>query len=208
MSRPLENLSHKRFGKLIVIERASSDKCGRSRWMCQCDCGKILTVSNRHLKDGSTKSCGCLRGGVIKHGHTSSNTVSSTYISWTGIRKRCNDPNHENYKHYGSRGIKVYRRWLKFENFLEDMGEAPKGYQIDRIDNNKGYYKENCRWITPKQNNRNRRNNHLITYDGKTQCIAAWAEEIGINENTIRTRIRFNWSSEKTLTTPAREKKG
>jgi len=121
--------------------------------------------------------------------------------------ERCTNTNNKDYKYYGSRGITVCKRWMKFENFLADMGESSMGYQIDRIKNNHGYYKENCRWVTSKNNNRNRRDNRLETLNGKTQCIAAWAEEIGINKNTILWRLNHGWSVEKTLMTPTRKNK-
>jgi hypothetical protein len=121
---------------------------------------------------------------------------------------RCINPNNERYKDYGGRGITVCDRWLKFENFLEDMGECPPGLTLDRIKNNLGYYHGNCHWTTPKQNNRNKRNNHLITFNGKTQCLSAWAEQLNISRTTLWCRInRYNWSIEKALTIPTRLKR-
>ena len=117
--------------------------------------------------------------------------------------QRCINPNDKKYPLYGSRGIRVCKQWEKFENFLKDMGECPSGYSIDRTDNNKGYNKENCRWATPKEQARNRRNNHMISYNEKTQCLAAWTEETGIASSLISWRIKNGWSTEKALTTSA-----
>lgn len=97
---------------------------------------------------------------------------------------------------------------MKFENFLEDMGEVPEGHQIDRIDNNKGYYKENCRWVTSKTNNRNKQNNRLETYKGETQCLAVWAEKYNIPYTTLSSRINMlGWTIERALTTPVKKYK-
>lgn len=211
----LIDLTGQRFERLIVIHRMANDKHKRSTWLCECDCGERAIVAGNHLKNGNTKSCGCLQREIvkqtgyrnIKHGHKRFKQPSTTYESWCSMIKRCTNPNDKNYKNYGERNIKVCERWKKFENFLKDMGEHPgSGYSLDRKNNEKGYSKENCRWATQKQQQRNRRNNHLVTYDDKTQCIAVWVEETGINRNTIVSRLRRGWSIEKTLTTPVRKR--
>jgi len=181
-----------------------NDKCGNFRWLCLCDCGKEKIVLYGNLKRGNTKSCGCFK---IKHGHTKNQKMSKTYSTWIDMIQRCTNPRDKQYKDYGRRGIKVCKRWLKFENFLKDMGEASEGYQIDRIDNNKGYCKSNCRWVTPKMNNRNKRDNHLETYNGKTQCLVEWAEEFNIDYGTLRWRLDHGWSIGKALTTLVRKYK-
>jgi hypothetical protein len=107
------------------------------------------------------------------------------------MKKRCNNPAATAYSYYGGRGIGYCERWEQFENFFEDMMPTYEpGLQIDRIDNDKDYCKENCRWTTRKVNGRNKRNNKMVTIDGKTQCVAAWAEEAGLTYSTIRLRIR------------------
>jgi len=137
-----------------------------------------------------------------KHNHSKKGQWSDTYKRWARMIRRCTNPNHEHYQHYGGRGITVCDRWREFVNFLDDMGEAPPGLQLDRIDNNQGYCKQNCRWVTPKQNSRNRRSNYLITYCGKTRCLTEWAEYYGIPNTTLRRRIEeYGWSIEKALTT-------
>jgi hypothetical protein len=131
---------------------------------------------------------------------------SNIYYRWAGIIQRCTNPNNKEYKHYGARGITVCERWLKFENFLKDMGLPPTDKcQIDRIDNDNNYCKENCRWTTPKINSRNRRDNHLVTHNGKTQCIAMWAEEINIKCGTLSMRLKRGWTTERALTVPIRK---
>lgn len=204
-------LIYRRFGRLIVIEQLGKDKWKKNKWLCICDCGKETIVQGYSLRSGNTKSCGCLQKEITvkimtKHGHGKRDYKTKTYLSWTQIIQRCTNVNNKKYKDYGDRSITVCRRWRKFINFLKDMGEVPEGYQIDRINNHKGYYKSNCRWVTPKQNSRNRRKNHIITFDGKTQCLSAWAEELNIHAGTLRNRIcELDWSIEKALTSPVRK---
>ena len=201
----MKDLAKKKFGKLTVSHVEDKDKNNHVLWLCLCDCGNETVVSSSHLITAHTQSCGCLKntGNNTKHGHSK----SETYKVWANMIQRCTNPHSENYDNYGGRGIIVCKRWMKFENFLTDMGNIPEGCQIDRINNDKGYYRVNCRWATPKQNSRNRRNNHLATHNGKTQCITAWAEEIGISKYTIYKRLRCGWSIEKALTTPVKQRK-
>lgn len=204
MSR-LIDLTGRRFGRLIVIKRMGNNEHGQSMWLCFCRCEYKVVIRGSHLTSGVTKSCGCLQIAIVtKHGCYN----NKIYKIWATMIQRCKNPNNKQWKNYGGRGIKVCKRWLKFGNFLEDMGESPSRFQIDRIDNNADYSKKNCRWVTSKINNRNRRNNRLIVFDGKTQCLAEWAEEIGIPESTIHMRIdQYGWSVEKTLTVPVRKYK-
>ena len=112
------------------------------------------------------------------------------YWVWANMRSRCSNPNKPEYINYGGRGIKVCERWGDFDNFVADMGDRPfKGAQLDRRDNDGDYCLSNCRWVTPKDNLRNKRDNVNLTYDGKTQCLTAWAEEMGIHHKTLSSRI-------------------
>lgn len=207
---PLIDLTKQRFGQLIVLGRGQNNKWGEIRWLCRCDCGKQKTILRSSLLKGKTKSCGCLHdsGNNTRHNHAKTNKQSKIYTIWKGVIQRCTNPNNRHYHNYGGRKINVCKRWLKFDNFLEDMGEPLEGLLLDRINNNKGYYKSNCRWATRKQQNRNTRKNHLKTYGGRTQCIAAWAEEYGMKYMTLWQRIRkLDWSIEKALTTPVKQRK-
>lgn len=200
------NLIRQKFGKLTIIEQSRKNKWGNYLWLCRCDCGKETIVAGGNLKSGSTKSCGCLQKEIVtKHGHNTRTKVSRNYQIWAGIIQRCTNPNYHHYVNYGGRGITVCKRWMKFQNFLEDMGEVPLGHQIDRINNNKGYYKGNCHWTTSKTNNRNKRNNHLETYNGRTQYMVDWAREFSIDQGTLSKRIKRGWSIGKALTTPIRK---
>ena len=107
------------------------------------------------------------------------------------MKNRCLNSRHHAFADYGGRGITVCEKWLNFEGFLEDMGVRPAGRSLDRIDNNKGYSKENCKWATQKEQSNNKRNNHRITFMGKTQNITQWAEELGLNRNTLYGQINI-----------------
>lgn len=133
-------------------------------------------------------------------------TKTTEHTIWLKMHSRCYNPKSKDYARYGGRGIKICDRWLKirgvgFGNFYEDMGARPKGMQIDRIDNNGNYCPENCRWVTPKQNTRNRRSSKMITFGEETKCIAQWADDLGIERKTLEYRLR-NMTTEKAFTTP------
>jgi hypothetical protein len=185
-----------KYGKLTVIRFSYRNKRSRQFWLFKCDCGKEKVIDVQSIKRGDTKSCGCISTGKkTRHGMCR----TRTYISWQMMKGRCLNKNYTEYKRYGARGIKVCDRWMKFENFYKDMGKRPKGKTLDRKDNNKGYYKDNCKWSTPKEQSNNQRTNCLLTHKGKTQNITQWAEELDINRGTLYSRLRNGWSVEKVL---------
>ncbi len=136
---------------------------------------------------------------MIKHGMWG----TSTYLSWFNMKARCLNKNHDSYKYYGSRGIKVCDRWLKFENFFEDMGVRPQGKSIDRIDNRKGYSLSNCKWSTKSEQMCNTRRNVVLSFNGDVLNIVQWARKIGMNTSTLRRRIGRGWSTKRAILTPA-----
>lgn len=204
----IHDLTGEKFERLTVIERAEN-KNGRVAWLCNCECGKSVVVIAKDLKNGHTKSCGCLQREIatqrmaMRKTHGKTNT--RLYHIWHGIKERCCSVNYVHYKNYGGRGITVCDEWLHDFQAFYDWALA-NGYAdnltIDRIDNNKGYSPDNCRWVTMKEQQNNRRNNRLITYNGKTQTISQWSEEKNINKRTLIDRLNHGWSTERALNTP------
>ena len=124
---------------------------------------------------------------------------------WYAMKSRCENPNHTSFKHYGAKGIAVCERWQSFWAFVQDVSPRPsRKHTLDRIDRNRGYEPCNCRWATQTEQLRNQERNHLLSYQGTTQCIAAWAEQMGLNKSVIQGRLRLGWSVDRVLTTPVR----
>lgn len=199
-----------KFGRLTVIKLVGKHFNGSALWLCLCDCGNYNIVSRQRLKDGHTKSCGCLRKASgkecprYKHGDSCRGKISIESALWSGMLKRCRGTN----KYYGGRGISVCNRWREsFSNFLSDMGRRPSPkHSLDRIDNNKGYFPQNCRWATPQEQARNKSNNRRIVVRGKTKTLIEWEELSGISTVNIDARIRRGWSTYKAISTPVRYK--
>jgi hypothetical protein len=157
-------ISGTKFGRLTALDfmemRYSPSGARRLFQQCVCDCGIVKFVSIYQLADGTTKSCGCLIAETtskrsLTHGYSRAN--KRVYRIWTCIITRCTNKNSSNYERYGGRGITACERWRKFENFLEDMGEPPDGFSIDRLDNDGNYCKENCAWRSASDQALNRR---------------------------------------------------
>jgi hypothetical protein len=131
---------------------------------------------------------------------------SAIYNIWNAMRQRCENPSNDAYDRYGGRGIKVCDRWLKFENFLADMGTRPSGKSLDRVDNDGNYEPGNVEWRGRSQQARNKSNNRRFEFMGKNLCIAEWCEEIGMKDQTLKNRLySYGWSIERALTTPVRK---
>lgn len=170
-----------KFGRLLVLKEISPSTSKYKRIMCECicDCGNSTLVSKDHLKSGHTKSCGCYKmermvEGNLKHGMRH----SPVFESWAHMKQRCDNPNDKGYKNYGGRGISYCSEWNDFSVFLKWSLENgyESGLTIDRINNNKDYTPENCRWATRYQQSNNRRCNVKITYNGETHTLSQWCK--------------------------------
>lgn len=207
----IKNRVGEKFGLLTCVSIKRHD--GTTYFDCQCECGKTATLRASNVVSGATKSCGCWvkkypqkkpwLSKINKLRSTHNMTQTRSYNIWRGMKQRCLNDNDKDFKNYGGRGIRVCDRWMKFENFLSDMGEAPKGLQLDRIDFNGDYCKQNCRWTNTSVQGNNRRTNVFITYKKRTMTIADWSRAVGIERKTLEYRIRAGWDHERALTTPS-----
>lgn len=206
------DLTDKKFNFMRVIEYSGNTKHGEAAWLCECKCGTRKIIPGSKLRNGTTKSCGCMKRelcGVKNRTHGMKGT--RLYNIWSKMIQRTTNQNDNEYGDYGGRGIGICEEWRNsFEFFMKWSYE--NGYAdnltIDRKDNNKGYQPDNCRWVTNKENCRNKRNNHCLTYNGQTKTITEWAEITGLGKEVIRYRIvKMGWSAEKALTTPKMKNK-
>lgn len=187
-----------KFGKLTVIQILENPITGRTRYLCQCQCGDFRIVSEVAARTGRVTSCGCVKTspGYVEKGRL--------YSCWRDMKGRCQNPRNTSYYYYGGRGIKVCPEWQTYAVFHE--WAMANGYAdhltLDRIDFNGDYSPENCRWATMKEQNRNKRGCHMI--GGK--CLAQWAEELGTSASTIRCRIKSGWTIHDAITTPVKKR--
>lgn len=191
-----KDMTGQKFGRLTVIKYVYSDKHYNAVWQCQCKCGNIVEVRGDMLRNGNTKSCGCLCTT-----HHKSNT--RLYHTWQQAKDRCYNKNNKDYQDYGGRGIAVCQEWK--DDFIAFYDWATEnGYRDDltlnRVDVNSNYTPDNCRWLTIKQQNRNKRNNKNYTINGETKCLAEWCEILNLKYNRIYNRIhKYHWPIERAL---------
>ena len=175
--------------------------------LCKCDCGVKKTVRLSHLNNGNTKSCGCLQREINKerllaHGKTG----TQIYSIWANMLQKCKNAENITYSTFWNRGIAVCEEWKTFNNFYKDMGDPPAGRNsLDRINNDIGYQKDNCRWTTRKLQSRNSRGARMIELDGQRLCIMEWSERTGLPAATILGRLNLGWSIRDALFKPKRK---
>lgn len=197
------DLTGQKFGRLTVIELLPERKNAEKVYKCLCDCGNYTSIRSGSLKQGLTRSCGCLgRERIINANTTHGKRHTRIYGIWKTMKTRCYNKHSEKYKNYGSRSIVVcdewkhdfeaFYNWAMDNNYRDDL-------TIDRIDNNKGYSPDNCKWSTPKQQVRNRRNTVRLTYNGETKSLAEWSEILNLNYHTVYDRYKHGWNTKDIL---------
>ena len=201
MRKPID-LTGKKFGKLLVIKQSDLYKNNRILWVCKCDCGNEYLVRGQSLRSGKTTHCGCNRHKYLQD--SDQNKIRLRGI-WRGMKGRCYNRNHRQYKNWGGRGIGVCVDWLNnFENFYN--WAISNGYNedltLDRIDVDKNYGPDNCRWVTMKEQCSNKTNNIILSFKGETKTLPKWALEYDIPRRVLYRRLTDGWSVERALTTP------
>ena len=204
----INDLTGQRFGRITVVSFAGQNNHRAAMWNCVCDCGASICVKGASLVSGHTVSCGCRRREALKYtrekrmseadGHSS----TKLFYVWQKMLRRCETPTDKCYQYYGGRGITVCREWHNWAQFKAWAVSAgyQEGLTIDRIDNGKGYCAENCRWVSMRTQNANKRNNIKLTLSDETHTIAEWAEILALPASVLYARRRLGWTTEEILT--------
>jgi hypothetical protein len=210
------DLTGKTFGRLTCINMVGRDSQRRALWLCKCACGNETTVVSTSLTGRKTKSCGCLHKDLTRE-RTTTHSLSidangktpRLYSIWRNMKQRCNNPNAAKFEKYGGRGIKVCEEWMDYMNFHNwaiANGYAD-GLTLDRKDNNSNYQPSNCRWVSVAQQNLNKSNQRLITFNGETRTILEWSNLLGMKYSTLKCRLDdYGWAIEKAFKTPVRRR--
>jgi len=221
---PRSDITGKKFGRLTAIKFIRMGNNFQSYWLFRCDCGNEIETRLSRVNYGHTKSCGCISKErptktPLRLRHKMASKAKSPYLdyrfymTWSGMKARCLNPNATKFGIYGGRGIKVCERWMKFENFRDDMYESyklhvekfgKKNTSIERRNSDGDYEPQNCLWATCREQMQNTRRSRPISYGGKTQVISEWARELGMNPRVIEGRIYRGWPIEVALTKEVR----
>ena len=199
-------LTGKRFGRYTVLGRDCSRGKGKSWWICECSCGTKKVVVGSELTSGNTLSCGCYGAERRLESLTKHNSCKTKeYLCWAGMKSRCYNINDNRYFLYGARGITVCEEWFEFSIFLKDMGLAPTvKHSIDRINNDLGYYKENCRWATAIEQANNTRRNKRFVFRGRDHTISELLPYSVVPYATLIQRLgKLGWTAEEAVSRPA-----
>lgn len=200
------------YGDLTVLSFAGSIQ-GHRMFRCLCTCGSQRDVRGESLRRGKATNCGCktkelLSARFHKHGHAKAKNRSPEYKTWVAMYSRCYVPSNVLFHRYGGRGIVMCDRWRDFRNFLADMGPRPfPNAQLDRVDNDGPYSPENCRWASPKQQNRNKSATVLVEFEGKFVPLIALSERFGVPRSRLYQRVRSGWPIERALSEPVHKLK-
>ena len=203
MGRKGHDLKGREINGLKIIERNGSSESGDAMWDYRCHCGEIKTAAASSLKNGGTRSCGCMKNRFIsKANSTHGRSLTALYSIWKTMRYRCQNPNNPKYERYGKRGIKVCDEWQDYPTFLKwsIKNGYEEGLTIDRIDNDGNYEPDNCRWVNNYIQQKNRSNNKWISFSGYNYILSDWSRMTGLNHKTISHRLNNGWSVEKALT--------
>lgn len=201
-TRKDRNLTGRRFNQLAVIAIWGRQHSS-VQWLCRCDCGSWAVVTAVHLRSSHTRSCGCWQKQRIQETRRKvPKALEAAYGHFLQVKNRCNNPNNKRFTDYGGRGIKFC--FTSFEQWYAEVGAKPSPlHSIDRIDNSGHYEPGNVQWTTMVVQNRNKRSNKPITFNGRTQLLCDWAIELGINEMTLYHRLNtYNWGLNRSFTTP------
>ena len=184
------------YGRLTVVRRVEN-RSKHVYWLCTCTCGGTIETSADALRSGASVGCGCVRIDLVRHrstthGATSGPRRSREYKAWLGAKARCVNPASHRFKNYGARGIRMCAEWIDdYSAFLRDMGSAPNGKTLDRIDPNGNYEPSNCRWASTGEQARNRTNNVYVSYLGKRMVLQDLAEHVGVNYSSLHHAYRY-----------------
>jgi len=194
-----------KYNQLTAIKRGTIVRSRSRLWLCECDCGNYLEITGWSLRTGDVKSCrecGAKRRvrKIIKHGLARTGNAQ-VYMAWRAMIDRCYNPKNYSYRNYGKRGINVCQEWVEsVERFAADMGTRPSGGTLERKNNNGNYEPANCCWKKMKEQANNKRTNVRISFNGKTQTISQWRDELGFGDMLINQRLERGWSIEDALT--------
>jgi hypothetical protein len=209
---PVGDLTGNKFGRWTVVRMLDERIRKQTSCLCRCECGNESRVIATRMRNGTSRSCGCLNIEIVKSAK-STHGLSSTNLfgTWANLKDRCLNSESRSYKNYGGRCITVCDEWIESsQNFMEwalSNGYA-KGLSLDRINNDGPYAPENCRWTTARAQLNNRRGNIIIEFRGISQTIAQWEQQLGFKTSVLHQRIRrAKWSIERALTEPVRRRK-
>lgn len=209
--RKFKDLTGMTFGRWKVIERAENNARGDAMWLCECSCEnhtKRIVMGNS-LRQGKSQSCGCLNKEINSSKGKHYQSKTRLYNIWLNMKDRCKNPNNKFYYNYGGRGVTVCPEWDNDYCIFRDWA-INNGYQdnltIDRLDNDKGYSPDNCRWATRQQQSNNLKKNIILEYNGEKHTMAEWSRILNISYMALCHRIERGWEVERALSTPVQQK--